>query len=35
MLDQTSKNKLLEIHGICRSFPKGSGEELRVFRRLI
>src|SRR5664280_855511 len=34
MLDQTSKNKLLEIHGICRSFPKGSGEELRVLQKV-
>jgi NitT/TauT family transport system ATP-binding protein len=34
MLDQTNKIKLLEIHGICRSFPKGSGEELRVLEKV-
>jgi len=25
-----SKIKLLEIRGVCRSFPRGSGEELRI-----
>jgi NitT/TauT family transport system ATP-binding protein len=34
LLDQASKIKLLEIHGVCRSFPKGSGEELRVLEKV-
>ena len=28
MLDQTIQNTLLDIRGVCRSFPKGSGEDL-------
>ena len=30
MLDQASKIDLLEIHGVCRPFPRGSGEEVEV-----
>src|SRR5665213_3361253 len=34
MLDLATQTTLLEIHGICRSFPKGSGEELRVLQKV-
>src|ERR1700730_19436473 len=30
MLDQANKTSLLDIRGVCRSFPKGSGEDLLV-----
>jgi NitT/TauT family transport system ATP-binding protein len=30
MFDQASKIKLLEIRRVCRSFPRGSGQELRI-----
>src|SRR6202161_471606 len=34
MLDQTIQNTLLDIRGICRSFPKGSGEDLLVLEKV-
>src|ERR1700687_2100993 len=34
MLDQTKPANLLDIHGVCRSFPKGSGEELLVLEKV-
>src|SRR5665811_28398 len=34
MLDQTKPASLVEIHGVCRSFPKGSGEELLVLENV-
>jgi NitT/TauT family transport system ATP-binding protein len=34
MLDQTSPASLIDIHGVCRSFPKGSGEELLVLENV-
>src|SRR5271156_5060979 len=34
MLDQTNNPNLLEIHGVCRSFPKGSGEQLLVLEKV-
>src|SRR5512140_2491616 len=34
MLDQTKPTSLVEIHGVCRSFPKGSGEQLLVLEQV-
>ena len=34
MLDVAKQANLLEIHGVCRSFPKGSGEELLVLEKV-
>ena len=33
MLDVAKDANLLDIQGVCRSFPKGSGEELRVLEK--
>jgi len=35
MLDHTRQANLLDISGVCRSFPKGSGEELLVLEKVI
>ena len=34
MLDLTKQTNLLDIRGVCRSFPKGSGEELLVLEKV-
>ena len=34
MLDQTAKTTLIYIRGVCRSFPKGSGEALQVLDKV-
>src|SRR6267154_5885552 len=34
MLDLTSQTNLLEMRSVCRSFPKGSGEELLVLEKV-
>ena len=34
MLDQTKQTSLLDIRGVCRSFPKGSGEDLLVLENV-
>jgi NitT/TauT family transport system ATP-binding protein len=34
MLDLTTQTNLLDIHGVCRSFPKGSGEDLKVLEQV-
>jgi NitT/TauT family transport system ATP-binding protein len=34
MLDLTKQTNLLEISGVCRSFPKGSGEDLLVLEKV-
>src|SRR5258708_34177410 len=34
MLDQSTKANLLDIRGVCRSFPKGSGEDLQVLEKV-
>src|SRR6195256_403353 len=34
MLDQAKQTNLLDIRGVCRSFPKGSGEELLVLEKV-
>ncbi len=34
MLDQPIQNSLLDIRGVCRSFPKGSGEDLLVLEKV-
>src|ERR1700687_5012472 len=34
MLDHTKQTSLLDISGVCRSFPKGSGEELLVLEKV-
>src|SRR5260370_42506569 len=34
MLDQTIQTSLLDISGVCRSFPKGSGEDLLVLEKV-
>src|ERR1700694_839005 len=34
MLDHTNPASLLDIRGFCRSFPKGSGEELLVLEKV-
>jgi NitT/TauT family transport system ATP-binding protein len=34
MLDASKQANLLEIRGVCRSFPKGSGEEILVLEKV-
>src|ERR1700693_6247254 len=34
MLDLTPQTNLLDIRGVCRSFPKGSGEDLQVLEKV-
>ena len=34
MLDRPDKSQLLDIRQVCRSFPKGSGEELLVLEKV-
>src|ERR1700742_3407020 len=34
MLDTSKETNLLDIRGVCRSFPKGSGEELLVLEKV-
>jgi NitT/TauT family transport system ATP-binding protein len=34
MLDLTQQTNLLDIRGVCRSFPKGSGEDLLVLEKV-
>src|ERR1700690_723775 len=34
MLDLAKQTNLLDIRGVCRSFPKGSGEELLVLEKV-
>jgi NitT/TauT family transport system ATP-binding protein len=34
MLDQTKQSTLIDIRGVCRSFPKGSGEDLLVLENV-
>src|ERR1700730_5860752 len=34
MLDPTQQTSLLDIRGVCRSFPKGSGEDLLVLEKV-
>jgi len=34
MLDLTTQTSLLDIRGVCRSFPKGSGEQLLVLEKV-
>src|SRR5258707_6343175 len=34
MLDQSTQPSLLDIRGVCRSFPKGSGEDLLVLEKV-
>src|ERR1700691_6029570 len=34
MLDHTKLTSLLDVRGVCRSFPKGSGEELLVLENV-
>jgi len=34
MLDISKETNLLDIRGVCRSFPKGSGEELLVLEKV-
>src|SRR6266851_4576087 len=34
MLDQVNQANLLDICGVCRSFPKGSGEDLLVLEKV-
>src|SRR6202050_946005 len=34
MLDQTKEATLIDIRGVCRSFPKGSGEDLLVLEKV-
>jgi NitT/TauT family transport system ATP-binding protein len=34
MLDQVNPTKLIDIRGVCRSFPKGSGEDLLVLEKV-
>src|SRR6202043_4171350 len=34
MLDHTKQTNLLDIRGVCRSFPKGSGEDLKVLDKV-
>ena len=33
MLDLTRQTNLLDIRSVCRSFPKGSGEDLLVLEK--
>ena len=35
MLEPSLQTTLVDIRGVCRSFPKGSGEELLVLERSI
>ena len=35
MLDQTKPTSLIDIHGVCRSFPKGSGLGLAIVHRIV
>src|SRR5262245_12850398 len=34
MLEQSAKPNLIDIRGVCRSFPKGSGEDLLVLENV-
>src|ERR1700676_1460418 len=34
MLDQATQSNLLDISSVCRSFPKGSGEDLLVLEKV-
>src|SRR6202022_2580226 len=34
MLDYSKQTSLLDIRGVCRSFPKGSGEDLLVLEKV-
>jgi NitT/TauT family transport system ATP-binding protein len=34
MLDISKETKLLDLRSVCRSFPKGSGEELQVLEKV-
>jgi NitT/TauT family transport system ATP-binding protein len=34
MLDTVNHATLLDIRGVCRSFPKGSGEDLLVLEKV-
>jgi NitT/TauT family transport system ATP-binding protein len=34
MLDQIKQTSLIDIRGVCRSFPKGSGEDLLVLEKV-
>src|SRR5215469_9146498 len=34
MLDVSKATNLLDMHGVCRSFPKGSGKELLVLEKV-
>ena len=34
MLDTSKETNLLDIRGVCRSFPKGSGEEILVLEKV-
>src|ERR1700751_4028977 len=34
MLDQPNKTSLIDMQGVCRSFPKGSGEALTVLENV-
>src|SRR5665647_3829734 len=34
LLDLTNQANLLDIRGVCRSFPKGSGEDLLVLENV-
>jgi len=34
MLEQTSATKLIDLRSVCRSFPKGSGEDLLVLEKV-
>jgi NitT/TauT family transport system ATP-binding protein len=34
MLDQATSSKLIDIRSVCRSFPKGSGQDLQVLEKV-
>src|SRR5690242_1420946 len=34
MLDKSAEQTLIEMHGVCRSFPKGRGEDLLVLEKV-
>jgi NitT/TauT family transport system ATP-binding protein len=34
MLDKSDQGNLIEMHGVCRSFPKGRGEDLLVLEKV-
>jgi NitT/TauT family transport system ATP-binding protein len=34
MLDKSGEQALIEMHGVCRSFPKGRGEDLLVLEKV-